>query len=128
MFEKALTNHIQIEVQSSFVAEHSQPDQERYFFKYLIQIHNLGQQPVQLLSRHWIITDGQGRIEEVRGPGVIGQQPTIAPGESFQYESFCPLTTPTGTMRGTYQMSNQDGSQFDVQIPQFFLVEPSSYH
>ena len=128
MFEKSLTKQIQIEVQSSFVSEHSQPDQDRYFFKYLIQIRNLGQHPVQLLSRHWVITDGQGRIEEVRGPGVIGQQPTIAPGESFQYESYCPLTTPTGTMRGTYQMAHQDGSQFDVQIPLFFLVEPSSYH
>lgn len=83
---------------------------------------------MQLLSRHWIITDGLGRIEEVRGPGVIGQQPTLKPGESFQYESFCPLPTATGMMRGSYQMTDESGARFEVSIPEFDLADPRAFH
>lgn len=148
MIERATTYGIQIEVESRFVPERSEGDQ--YFFAYEIRITNTTQTRVQLLSRHWIITDGWGRIDEVKGPGVIGQQPWIAPGETFEYESFCPLSTPTGSMRGTYQMiapaatsyngsdrSFEGGSEsapttppetFLAEIPQFFLVEPGSFH
>ncbi len=127
MLERALTNGIQIEVESSYVPEHSDP--HSFFFKYRVRIENSGEKPVQLLSRHWIITDGNGHIEEVKGPGVIGQQPRLQPGQAFEYESFCPLATATGFMRGTYQMvCLKSGDHFDVEIPQFFLVEPSSFH
>lgn len=128
MFESAVTRGIQIEVESRFLPEHSDLESRQYFFSYRIRIKNDGGETVQLLSRHWIITDGFGRIEEVKGPGVVGKQPHLRPGESFEYESFCPLTTPTGTMQGTYQMVSHDGSRFEVVIPQFFLVEPNSFH
>lgn len=129
MFERAVTNGIQIEVESFFVPEHSDKGAESYFFSYRIRISNSGPKPVRLESRKWVITDGRGRVEEVNGPGVIGQQPEINPGESFEYESFCPLPTPTGSMQGSYQMLCLDsGERFDADIPQFFLVEPNSYH
>jgi len=129
VFERAVTNGIQVEVESCFVPEHSDLSNSSFFFSYKIRIYNSGQRTVQLMSRHWIITDGRGRIEEIRGPGVIGQQPSLSPGESFEYESFCPLPTPTGMMQGAYQMvCLQSGEQFDAEIPQFFLVEPNSFH
>ena len=130
-YEKAKTRDVEVEVQSFFVPEHSCSVSGRFFFSYHIRIRNSGKRPIQLLSRHWIITDGNGRIEEVRGPGVIGQQPNISPGEEFEYESFCPLPTPTGMMRGSYQVRIQneaDSEMVDVEIPQFFLVEPNSFH
>jgi ApaG protein len=127
--ERSVTNGIQIEVESYFVPEHSDRSGRSYFFSYKIRIHNAGPSRVQLMSRHWVITDGVGRIEEIKGPGVIGQQPQLNPGESFEYESFCPLATPTGTMSGTYQMvCLESGDRFNAEIPQFFLVEPGSYH
>ena len=129
MFERAVTNGIQVEVESFFVPHHSDKESSSFFFSYKVRIRNSGHRPVQLVSRHWVITDGRGRIEEVKGPGVIGQQPELSPGESFEYESFCPLATPTGMMRGSYQMlCLQSGEKFNAEIPEFFLVEPDSYH
>ena len=128
MFEQSITNDISVEVQSMFLPEHSDRAENRFFFAYRVRIANRGTRTVQLLSRHWIITDGLGRIEEVRGAGVVGVQPKISAGETFEYESFCPLPTPTGMMRGSYEMTADDGGRFQVGIPQFYLVEPSSFH
>lgn len=128
MTEKAVTQSIQVEVKARFVPEQSAPRDSRFLFTYQIRISNFGTFPVQLVSRHWIITDGNGRTEEVKGPGVVGEQPWIQPNQSFQYESFCPLPTPTGSMHGFYEMSSEAGNHFSVEIPQFFLVEPSSFH
>ena len=128
MTERAVTQDIQVEVKARFVPEQSAPRDGRFLFTYQIKISNLGTFPVRLVSRHWIITDGNGRTEEVKGPGVIGEQPWIQPGQSFQYESFCPLPTPTGSMQGFYEMTSEPGGHFSVEIPQFFLVEPSSFH
>lgn len=117
-----------VTVDSRYVEDQSSPQDSRYFFSYRIRIANNGSRAVQLLNRHWIITDGVGRVEEVKGAGVVGMQPRLEPGASFEYESFCPLATPTGVMRGSYEMTDDDGSKFDVEIPQFFLVEPNSFH
>src|SRR5665213_2555054 len=103
MFQ-AVTQDIKIEVEPSYVQDQSNPTQAYYFFSYKARITNESQVTVTLVSRHWIITDGFGQIEEVVGPGVIGQQPTLKPSESFEYQSFCPLATPTGSMQGTYVM------------------------
>ena len=100
----------------------------KWFFLYTIQITNEGSETVQLISRHWTITDGDNNIEEVRGPGVVGQQPTLDPGESFEYTSGCPLQTPFGTMRGTYQMVTASGEEFDVEVAAFTLSEPYTVH
>jgi ApaG protein len=124
----ATTQGVKIEVQSSFVPEQSAPETSYFFFSYKIQITNLRDSPVQLLSRHWIITDGHGRVQEVRGEGVIGVQPVIEPGHMFEYSSFCPLETPTGMMKGSYEMNMAGGENFEVTIPSFFLVEPSSFN
>lgn len=129
MAEHAITNGIVVEVQSFFVPEHSDVDADSYFFSYRIRIENKSEMPVQLVNRRWVIVDGHGHTEEVRGAGVIGQQPKLKPGEAFEYESFCPLTTPTGTMRGSYEMvCLESGRAFDAEIPEFFLVEPGSFH
>jgi ApaG protein len=125
---EALTNNVRVEVESQYAAEHSQPFQHHWFFYYTVRISNEGDEPVQLVSRHWIITDAVGHTEEVKGPGVVGEQPTLAPGESFQYTSGCPLKTSTGVMRGTYQMIGQDGRHFDVEIAPFALHEPYTVH
>jgi len=127
MFE-AVTNQIRVHVVPAYVKDQSDPGQGHYFFSYTVEIHNGSKQTVQLVARHWIITDADGRVEEVQGPGVVGQQPTLEPGESFQYSSFCPLTTPTGTMEGKYLMVSPRGDRFEVQIPRFILVEPAHYH
>ena len=124
----ATTKNIRIEVEPTYVREQSDPGQGQYFFSYKVRIHNEGKAQVQLLSRHWIITDGFGKIEEVVGEGVIGQQPKLQPGEAFEYESFCPLATPTGSMQGTYTMVDSTGDKWKVEIPLFILVEPSRYH
>ncbi len=129
MIETATTHGIQVEVECRFVSEQSDISQNRYLFAYLIRISNTSQNRVQLLNRMWKITDGLGRIETVEGPGVVGQQPWIEPGDFFEYESFCPLTTPTGTMSGSYEMSwEAQNKSFQAEIPQFFLVEPGSFH
>lgn len=119
---------IKVSVRVQFVAEESNPLEQNYMFSYTIKISNSGKVPAQLLSRHWIIADGWGRVEEVKGAGVVGKQPQILPGDSFEYSSFCPLATPTGTMHGTYSMISESGEKFDVEIPQFYLIEPNSYH
>ncbi len=123
---EAFTHRVRVQVTSRYEAQRSQPRDNHWFFSYTIVIRNEGDRTVQLLSRHWIITDANGRIQEVRGPGVVGKQPTLAPGASFEYTSFCPLTTSFGTMHGSYQMVGEDGSHFDVEIAPFALGEPHS--
>lgn len=127
MFE-ATTNEIRVRVMPAYVPDQSDPVMNRYFFSYTVEIENLSSKSVQLVSRHWIITDSLGRVEEVNGPGVVGQQPTLQPGEKFEYSSFCPLPTPTGSMQGSYVMIDGKGANFEVQIPEFLLVEPGHYH
>ncbi|HET8941014.1 MAG TPA: Co2+/Mg2+ efflux protein ApaG [Rudaea sp.] len=117
-----------IAVQTQFLAEQSMPDANRYVFSYTIQIANTGNVPARLLTRHWIITDANGRVEEVRGPGVVGEQPWLRPGEKFRYTSGAVLETAVGTMRGSYQMLADDGCHFDATIPQFTLSIPRTVH
>ena len=121
---EAVTNHIRVEVLSKYSPENSRPLQDEWVFQYTVRITNQGRETVQLLSRHWIITDGVEHVEEVKGPGVIGEQPVLAPGESFKYSSWCPLKTPIGTMRGAYQMVGAGGNQFDIEIAPFALKAP----
>ena len=119
---------IQVEPVSTYVAEQSDPSRDQFVFSYTIRITNVGTVAARLVSRHWIITDGEHRVQEVRGAGVIGQQPRLAPGESFEYTSGASLTTPVGTMRGSYQMVAEDGREFDAAIPPFTLSVPRTLH
>ena len=121
---EATTRDVVVVVRSSYEPERSQPSQSRWFFSYRIRISNRGSIPVQLLNRHWVITDALDRVEEVRGPGVVGEQPRLAPGESFEYTSFCPLATPFGTMEGSYEMVTENGERFWARIARFTLSEP----
>ncbi len=121
---EAITRHIRVRVQSSYVPERSAPERNNWFFIYTVEIANQGGDVAQLVSRHWIITDANGTVREVRGPGVVGEQPVLAPGESFTYTSACPLETPFGTMHGTYQMVTRSGDRFDAEIAPFSLGEP----
>jgi ApaG protein len=121
----AVTEGVLVEVASAYVAERSSPDEGEYFFAYTVRIANSGEKTVQLLTRHWIITDGRGRVEEVRGPGVVGKQPVLRPGESFEYTSACPLPTAFGTMEGSYEMVRDDGTRFHAKIAPFELAVPS---
>ena len=123
---EAVTRTVRVSVSSEYAPARSRPQASEWFFLYTITIKNEGDEAVQLMSRHWIITNGAGEVEEVRGPGVVGQQPLIAPGESFTYTSGCPLTTQFGTMEGTYQMTTASGEAFDVKIATFTLSEPYS--
>ncbi len=116
-----VTDSIRVEVMSRHSPENSRPQQGEWVFEYTVRITNQGLETVQLLSRHWIITDASEHTEEVSGPGVVGEQPVLAPGESFQYSSWCPLKTPMGRMRGTYRMARADGTQFDIEIAPFAL-------
>jgi ApaG protein len=125
---EATTRGVQVSVVSEFSAERSRPTDGQWFFFYTITIENTGSETVQLLSRHWIITDASGRVEEVRGPGVVGKQPVLAPGQSFTYTSGCPLPTAFGTMEGTYQMITEGGERFDARIAPFALSEPYTVH
>lgn len=111
-----------------YIPSESKPEQGYHFFAYKITIKNRGSISAQLISRHWIITDALGRIEEVRGPGVVGQQPKIPAGQSFQYESACPLNTTSGSMKGTYQMVSELGESFEIEIPEFYLIAPQALH
>ena len=106
------------------MADRSDPARNRYFWAYTIEISNLGKTQIQLRSRYWRITDAQGHVEEVRGPGVVGEEPVLKPGASFTYTSGCPLSTPSGIMAGTYQMEDRQGTQFDVEVPAFSLDSP----
>ena len=121
---KAVTRGIRVTVMPRFVEEESSPDEGRYFFAYTVEITNMSTERVQLRSRHWKIVDGHGAMQEVRGPGVVGQQPVLGPGETFSYTSGCPLTTPTGTMEGTYAMVTAGGETFNAAIPAFSLDSP----
>jgi ApaG protein len=122
----AITQGIRVSVSTQYVPEQSSPKAHRYVFAYTIRIANEGPDPAQLRSRHWIITDANGKVEEVRGPGVVGQQPTLRQGEQFEYTSGCVLATPRGEMRGTYQMHRPDGARFDATIAPFALALPHS--
>ena len=122
----ATTQGVLVQVRSEYLADQSQPTLRRYVFAYEIAITNNGTEVVQLQSRHWIITDGVGEIQEVKGPGVVGEQPVLSPGESFRYTSGAVLPTARGTMRGTYQMHRADGAQFDADIAEFLLERPYS--
>lgn len=123
MYEKT-TNSITISVQPFYLDEQSSPDEEHYVWAYKVSIENGGGETVQLLNRHWRITDKLGRLQEVKGPGVIGEQPVLKPGESFEYTSGTPLPTPSGIMVGSYEMENASGKRFDVDIPAFSLDSP----
>jgi len=120
------TRAIQVTVEPSFVEAESSPENGHYFWAYKIEIQNLGGEVVRLRSRHWRITDANGKIEEVRGAGVVGKQPVLKPGESFAYTSGCPLTTPSGIMVGTYQMQAENGELFSIAIPAFSLDVPNA--
>jgi len=121
---ESVTRNIRIRVESHYEPERSEPGGESWFFVYTIRIANEGSETVQLISRHWIITDANGEVEEVRGPGVIGEQPVLEPDQSFEYSSGCPLGTSFGTMHGTYQMVTLNGEHFDVEIAPFALSLP----
>jgi ApaG protein len=123
MYE-AVTHQVKVTVEPTFDPERSDPDERRYFWRYAIEIVNLGEKSVRLIERHWRITDAAGRQQEVRGPGVVGEQPTIEPGQSFRYTSGCPLTTPSGLMVGEYRMVDPEGRSFEVSIPAFSLDFP----
>ena len=124
----AVTNGVRVEVLSRHSSENSRPMQGEWVFEYTVRITNQGSEPVQLISRHWIITDGLDHTEEVKGPGVVGKQPVLAPGESFKYSSWCPLKTPTGMMHGAYQMISAGGKQFDIAIAPFALKARYTIH
>lgn len=121
---EAITRNIRVSVETAYVPGRSAPQKNLFFFTYHVTISNEGEVPVQLMTRHWTITDGTGRVEEVRGPGVVGAQPRLEPGETFQYTSFCPLPTQVGSMLGSYQMVNDTGETFDVAIAPFTLATP----
>jgi ApaG protein len=120
------TNGVQIEAEARYAPEHSAPHLAQWFFLYTIRITNHGDETVQLMARHWTITDGTGRVEEVHGPGVVGEQPILQPGESFQYTSGCPLQTPFGFMHGRYEMVSASRRRFDAEIAPFELRSPQS--
>ena len=122
------TRGISVTVEARFSPEHSAPARGHWFFLYTITITNESDLTVQLVSRHWTITDEDGHVEEVRGPGVVGEQPVLMPGESFEYTSGCPLTTASGFMSGTYQMVTPTGEQFDAEIARFDLQGPYTVH
>ena len=121
----ATTNGVRVSVEPAFDVERSDPNERRYFWSYSIEIANVGERTVRLTHRHWRITDANGRREDVRGPGVVGETPTLAPGQSFRYTSGCPLTTPSGIMAGSFLMVDEDGVAFDVTVPTFSLDSPS---
>ena len=125
---EAVTRGVRVQVESQYDAERSDPARSQWFFLYTIRITNEAPETVQLLTRHWVITDGTGKVEEVRGPGVVGKQPTLKSGESFEYTSGCPLNTPFGVMEGTYQMATENGDHFDAKIAPFTLSEPYTVH
>jgi ApaG protein len=110
------------------VPEHSDPGEDKFLFAYTVTIRNTGDVTAQLISRHWIITDAHNKVEEVQGPGVVGEQPVLKPGEAFEYTSGCPIATPVGSMRGTYQCVAEDGTRFEAPIPEFLLSMPRTLH
>ncbi|OED37169.1 Co2+/Mg2+ efflux protein ApaG [Chromatiales bacterium (ex Bugula neritina AB1)] len=123
-----LVNKIKVEVATRYLESDSDPEDDRFVFAYTITILNQGEAPARLLTRHWVITHGNGRTQEVRGEGVVGEQPRIKPGEGYQYTSGTILDTPIGTMGGSYQMVTDDGIEFDASIPEFLLSTPRTLH
>lgn len=121
-------NKIDIEVLPAFIAEQSDPATNHYVFSYTVTIRNNGSTPAKLLTRHWVITDGDGAVQEVNGDGVIGEQPLLNPGEGFEYTSGTFMNTPFGTMHGSYQMLSDSGEKFDAEIPTFRLTVPNALH
>lgn len=124
---EAVTRGVRVEVETEYSPDHSTPGSQ-WFFLYTITISNEGDEPVQLLSRHWVITDAVGHVEEVRGPGVVGEQPVIEPGQAFEYTSGCPLATPFGAMEGRYEMVTGGGERFDAAIGRFQMRELGAIH
>jgi ApaG protein len=125
---EAVTEGLRVSVEARYSAEHSDPGQSQFFFLYTIRLSNEGAETCQLLSRHWVIRNGAGKVEEVRGPGVVGEQPVLEPGDSFEYTSGCPLDTPFGSMEGRYQMVRENGSHFEAEIERFELRQPRALH
>jgi ApaG protein len=125
---EAIEHRIRVEVETSYLEEQSDPNRERYVFSYTITIRNEGRVPAKLLSRRWLITDSNGKVQEVRGEGVVGEQPHLKPGQGFQYSSGAVLETPVGAMEGTYTMTTDDGYEFDAPIAPFRLAMPGLLH
>jgi ApaG protein len=129
VFDSDTTTHdVRVTVRAQYLPQRSRPDLGQWFFVYTVRITNVGDRPVRLRRRHWIIEDAQGRTEHVRGSGVVGKEPRLEPGQAFEYTSFCPLPSPTGSMQGTYYMEWDDGTGFDVEVTQFELSEPMAYN
>ena len=127
-FQKQLNPQFEIAVKVQYVEAESKPENSYYFFSYKVNIINKSSFSAQLISRHWIITDADGQVEEVRGAGVVGLQPRIQANQSFEYESVCPLGTASGTMKGSYQLISDSGESFDIEIPEFYLIAPFALH
>ena len=122
------TRGIRIQVKSSYLADRSSPRDGQYLFAYHVRIANIGTETAQLVSREWVITSAEGEVERVKGPGVVGEHPVLAPGASFEYTSYCPLKTAVGSMHGSYQMVTADGQKFNAQIAPFTLAAPHALH
>ena len=125
---ESVRHRISIDVETTYLDDQSEPREQRYVFAYTITIRNEGEVAAKLLTRHWIITDANGRVQEVRGDGVVGEQPYLKPGQGFRYSSGAVLETPVGTMQGSYQMVADDGARFDAPIPAFRLAMPGMLH
>jgi len=121
-----ITRGIRVQVESFYDEDRSSPQESYYFFAYQVRISNEGAEKAQLISREWIITDANGEVQKVQGPGVVGEQPILAPGDAFEYTSFCPLTTPVGAMQGSYRMTSASGESFDAEIAPFSLAVPNA--
>jgi ApaG protein len=122
------TYQFSVSVRPQFVPEHSRPDEDKFLFAYTVTIRNTGDVAAQLISRHWIITDANNKVDEVQGLGVVGEQPMLQPGEAFEYTSGCPIATPVGSMRGSYQCVAADGTRFEAPIAEFLLSMPRTLH
>jgi len=125
---EAKKHEITVVVATQYLPEQSEPESARHVFSYTVSLNNTGSVAAQLISRHWIITDADGKVQEVRGLGVVGHQPLLKPGEHFEYTSGCALATPVGTMKGSYQMVGEDGTQFEAQIAEFVMSMPRTLH
>ena len=125
---EAVTEGLRVTVRARYSAEHSDPARSQWFFLYTIRLRNESDETLQLLSRHWVIRNGAGKVEEVRGPGVVGEQPVLEPGDEYEYTSGCPLDTPMGSMEGSYQMVWASGGHFDAEIARFELRQPTALH
>jgi ApaG protein len=125
---EAVTEGVRVSVRARYSHEHSAPQQSQWFFLYTITIANESDQSVKLVNRNWLILDATGKAEEVHGPGVVGEQPALGPGQAFEYTSGCPLSTPFGSMSGTYEMTREDGTSFEAEVRLFQLRQPNAIH